>query len=488
MTADPDIVIVGSGFAGLCLGMSLERAGIDSFVILEKENDIGGTWRDNVYPGAACDVPSFSYCFSFEQRTSWSRKWAPQAEILDYIRHCSQKYDLARHTRLGSEVSSARFDEATARWTVETVGGQRYQPRFLVSAVGQLNRPSIPKIPGLSNFGGTWFHSARWNREVDLSGKSVAVIGNAASAVQFVPEIAKVVSRLTVFQRSPNWIIPKNDGPYTPAESRFFARFPFFARLYRWLIWFLLESRFPVLKGGFFVTWIVNRMARKHLETQIPDPELRKVLTPSYPVGAKRILITDDYYPALMRDNVTLVTSGVEEITREGIRTKDGVVHPADVLILATGFDTTSFLAPMKLTGRGERTLEQAWQDGAEAYLGITLASFPNFFMMYGPNTNLGHNSILFMLECQSNYIVRCIERTRARRGGSMEVLPDVFATYNTRIQEELRDTVWAKVEASWYKTKSGRITNNWYGPTWKYWLATRRPDFSVYRTERDPA
>lgn len=484
MTDDRDykLIVIGFGFAGLCLGMQLRRAGIDSFLILEKDSDIGGTWRDNTYPGAACDVPSFLYCFSFETKTDWSRKWAPQPEILEYIRHCASKYDLLSHVRSSTEVESARYDEIVSRWIVRTRDGREYRSQFLVSAVGQLNRPHVPELRGLGTFEGTWFHSARWKSDVNLTGKSVAVIGNAASAVQLVPEIASRAGRLNVFQRSANWILPKKDKAYSESEKARFRRFPALARAYRWLLWFFLEISFPVLRSNPLLQWLVLLRSRHHLETQVVDPRLRKALVPDYPIGAKRILITDDYYPALQRSNVSLVTEPISRIAPHGIETADGKEHPADVLVLATGFESTSFLAPMQVVGRDGLSLNEVWRDGAEAYLGITVAGFPNFFMMYGPNTNLGHNSILFMIECQSRYVIRCIREIDRRGARSLEVLPEVLAAYNRRVQAELRKTVWARIDASWYKLKSGRITNNWYGPVWKYWLATRRPDFSAYR------
>ncbi len=475
----PSFIVIGAGFAGLCLGMRLKRAGIDSFTILEKEKSIGGTWRDNVYPGAACDIPSFHYCFSFEQRTNWSRKWAPQEEILGYINHCAKKYDLERHIRTNTEVEAARFDSERAEWVVRTKTGEELRARFLVSAVGQLNRPLVPEIPGLSEYRGTWFHSARWKN--DIAGKSVAVVGNAASAVQFIPRIAPEVRRLTVFQRSPNWMVPKLDGPYGPIARWLFARIPFFAFLYRAWLWYLAETRFGMLVGWSLLQKIATGMATRHLENQVPDPKLRQKLLPAYPIGAKRVLISDDYYPALQRDNVSLVTRPIDRIDSEGIVTDDGERHPADTIIFATGFDTTEFLVPMRIEGPTGQTLEDTWRDGAEAYLGITVAGFPNFFMMYGPNTNLGHNSILFMLECQSDYILDMVAKVVRQGAKTVNLRADVMRAYNQRVQNELGKTVWAQIAASWYKTASGRITNNWYGPTWLYWVKTRRVAWSSY-------
>ncbi|TMB47037.1 MAG: NAD(P)/FAD-dependent oxidoreductase [Deltaproteobacteria bacterium] len=478
------IAIIGSGFSGLCLGIQLKRAGIESFTIFEKSNRLGGTWRDNTYPGAACDVPSFAYCFSFEQKTDWSRKWSPQEEIRDYMEHCAQKYDVLRHIRFSTEIAGARFDEGESVWRLRTMDGEEIKVDVLVSAVGQLSRPHIPDIPGIEGFRGERFHSARWNHDVDLSGKRVAVIGNAASAIQFVPQIAPRVQQLTVFQRSANWLLPRGDRAYSEREKRLFGRLPFLARLYRRWIWLQLEMRFPLFRGNRLIAAMVRRLAERNLREQVADPRLREVLVPDYPVGGKRILISDDYYQALGRENVELVTSGIDHVTEDGIVTRDGATHPADVLIFATGFQSTAFLVPMRIEGRDGRSLESEWAGGARAYLGITVAGFPNFFMMYGPNTNLGHNSIIFMIECQTRYVLEAIRTLAKRELASLDLRPEVLDAYNARIQSELAHTVWAATGKSWYKTEAGQITNNWSGSTVRYWWSTRRFDREHYRAQ----
>jgi cation diffusion facilitator CzcD-associated flavoprotein CzcO len=484
----PRIVIIGSGFGGLGMAIRLRRAGFSAVTILEKAAHLGGTWRENTYPGAACDSPSFLYCYSFEPKIDWSRKWAEQPEILGYIEHCARKYDLLPHIRFNTEVTGARFDDAAGVWRVRTSAGDTLEAEILVSATGQLNRPALPTLRGLERFRGRHFHSALWEHDVELDGRDVAVIGNAASAVQFVPRIAPRVRRLAVFQRSANWMMPKNDRVYSERTKRRFRRFPLLARLYRWWIWLQYESRFPVLRQRKLMTFLGMAAARRGLEQQVADPELRRVLTPDYPLGAKRILISDDYYPALQRENVTLITSRIDEVTADGIRTIDGRHVPADVIIFATGFQTTSFLAPMHIEGRDGRLLEDAWRDGAEAYLGLAVAGFPNFFMLYGPNTNLGHNSIIFMLECQINYVVQCVQALAARHLTSMEVHPEVVRAYNAELQSILRRSVWAKADHSWYKRADGRITNNWSGTTVAYWWRTRRPVLDHYETVRRAA
>lgn len=479
---DIRIAIIGSGFSGLCLGIQLKRAGFDSFTILEKEDRLGGTWRDNTYPGAACDVPSFSYCFSFEQKTDWSRKWAPQPEILEYTEHCARKYGVEPHVRLNAEVVGARFDADRGVWRVQLRDGDEIESEVLVSGVGQLHKPSIPAIPGLDDFAGPAFHSARWDHSVTLEGKRIGVIGNAASAVQFVPELAKVAAQLTIFQRSANWMMPRNDRAYTDREKWIFAHIPGAARLYRWYIWAMLESRFPLFRGNRFLERQVAKLVKGYIHEVVGDADLRKALVPDYPPGARRLLVSDDYYQALVRDHVELVTSQIDHIDASGVVTRDGRTVPLDVLVLATGFDTTTFLAPTDLEGLDGRSLQASWANGARAYLGLTVSGFPNFFLMYGPNTNLGHNSILFMIECQANYIVACVKALRERDLAYIDLDPRAMDAYNAEIQSDLARTVWARTDHSWYKRADGTITNNWSGTTARYWWRTRRPDWSAYR------
>jgi len=480
----PRIAIIGSGFSGLCLAIQLKKAGIDSFTIFEKADRLGGTWRDNTYPGAACDVPSFSYCFSFEQKRDWSRKWSPQEEIRDYMDHCARKYDLLRHIRCATEIAGARFDGREGVWHLRAANGEEITAEVLVSAVGQLNRPLIPDLPGLDRFQGPCFHSARWRHDCDLAGKRVAVIGNAASAIQFIPQIAPRVGHLSIFQRSANWMLPRGDRAYRAWEKWCFRHVPLLARFYRWKIWLQLEMRFPLFRGNRFLAWAVRRMAEKSMGELVADRHLRPLLVPDYPVGGKRILISDDYYQTLARKNVQLVTGGIDHLTETAIVTRDGVAHPVDVVILATGFQSTAFLAPMHIEGLNGRSLTAEWADGARAYRGITVSGFPNFFMMYGPNTNLGHNSIIFMLESQTRYILGGIRSLIARDLLYLDVDPDVMRAYDERVQAELADTVWAATGKSWYKTEAGRITNNWSGSTLGYWWTTRRFDREHYRAQ----
>jgi cation diffusion facilitator CzcD-associated flavoprotein CzcO len=364
---------------------------------------------------------------------------------------------------------------------VRMAGGEELEAEILISGVGQLNRPYVPDLPGLGEFEGPCFHSAEWRHDVPLAGRDVAVIGNAASAIQFVPRIARETRGLTIFQRSANWMIPKFDRAYSEREIARFRRFPWLARLYRAWIWLSFEMRWPVFRGSSFLARRIERLAIRSMRAQVRDPRLQEALIPDYPLGGKRILISDDYYPTLARENVRVVTEPIARIGRDAVVTRDGSAHPADVLILATGFESTSFLAPMKIEGRDGRALHDVWKNGAEAYLGLSVSGFPNFFMTYGPNTNLGHNSIIFMIECQTRYIVDCLRQMARRELAWIDLRRDVMDAYNRKLQQELARTVWARTDHSWYKTREGRITNNWSGSTIRYWWATRRADLFRY-------
>ena len=475
------IAIIGSGFSGLCLAIQLKAIGMHNLTIFEKSDRLGGTWRDNSYPGAACDVPSFSYCFSFEQKTDWTRKWSPQAEILEYMEHCARRYDLYQHIRFNTEIASAKWDDSELVWRLRTSAGEEIVADILVSGVGQLNRPATPEYAGCKDFRGIQFHSAKWRHDVDLTGMKVAVIGNAASAIQFIPQIAPKVAKLTIFQRSANWMVPRGDRYYTEAEKERFRKHPWLARLYRWLIWAQHEMNWPVFAGNKFVASRMRSAAEENLRAAISNPKLQKLLTPDYPIGGKRILIADDYYPALNRDNVELIADPIDHFSETAVVTKGGRAIDADVVIYATGFESTSFLAPMAIQGEGGRTLNEEWKDGAHAYLGISVAGFPNLFLMYGPNTNLGHNSIIFMIECQTNYIVDLIKKMDHTGIGALNLRNAAMASYDARVQRELADSVWAKTGKSWYKLESGRITNNWPKSTIAYWWRTRHADLAQY-------
>ncbi len=472
----PRIVIIGAGAAGIAMGIQLLRAGHTDVTIVEKSRAVGGTWHDNRYPGSGCDVPSHLYCFSFDPNPDWHHKFARQPEIERYLAGCVARHGLGPYLRLGTEIASARWDAAPGQWQLRTTAGDELSCEVLISGTGQLNRPYIPSVPGLDSFVGAAIHSARWDPALDLAGKDVAVIGTGASAVQIVPEIAKVARSLTLLQRSPGYVIPRGDRAYRGWERWAFRNLPLVRRLYRaWFYW-ANEARFGAFRKGSVLGRIVTWLSLRHLRSVVSDPVLRAKLTPDYPIGCKRILISDDWYQALIRSNVTVVTSPIERVTADAVVTAEGATHPAQVLVFATGFQSTGFLAPIEIVGRGGRTLADAWRSGAEAHLGVTVAGFPNLFLLYGPNTNLGHSSILFMIECQVRYVMRCLDALERRGARWLEVRPEAMARSNAALQRELAGSSWAAGCHNWYRTADGKQTTNWSGRTTRYWWRTRRP------------
>jgi cation diffusion facilitator CzcD-associated flavoprotein CzcO len=484
--AATDIVIVGAGFAGLCMAIRLKRAGIENFTILERAEEIGGTWRDNHYPGAACDVESHLYSFSFEPNPRWTRHFAPQREILDYLLHCTEKFGLRPHIRFRTVVERARLHEPSGSWVLEMNRGEVLRARALISACGGLSRPAYPNLRGLGAFEGAVFHSSCWDNTLPLEGKNVAVIGTGASAIQIVPSIAPEVSRLYIHQRTPPWIVPKPDRAIGRLERMFLRRVPFLQRIRRLAIYWQREA----LAVGFvarpgLLKW-AERFVRRHLARSIADPALRAKLLPSYRMGCKRILPTNDYYPALERENVEVVTERIHEVRPHSIVTEDGRERPVDVIVLATGFQAAEQVAPFELFGQDSRRLDETWRDGAEAYLGTTVSGFPNLFFLVGPNTGLGHSSMLLMIESQAQYVLSCVQAMRGRGLKLLNVRADAQARYNERLRARLRKTVWASGCSSWYQTPSGKITTLWPGFTFEFRLRTRRFDARDYDLVRD--
>ncbi|GAB4395754.1 MAG: NAD(P)/FAD-dependent oxidoreductase [Microscillaceae bacterium] len=475
------VVIIGSGFSGLALGIRLKAIGIHDFIILEKAQEVGGTWRENTYPGAECDIPSALYSFSFEPNPHWEYKWSHQPQILEYLRHCAQKYGLYPHIRFGQEVKAAHFQEKEAGWKIITQDNTTFFSQSLVSAVGQLHHPRIPSISGQEKFVGPSWHSARWNHDVPLEGKRVGVIGNAASAVQFIPQIAPRAGQLYIFQRSANWMLPKQDRPYLDWEKKMAARFPILLKLYRNQLWLKGGALFFLMGQNQGLKKLAESYVKRYIQETVHDPILQKKLIPDYPIGAKRILFSDDYYPTLNRSNVHLITENIQEITEKGLRLREGTEIDLDVIIFGTGFQTNPFLMGLDVRGQAGKSIHEAWAKGAEAYLGITTSGFPNLFLMYGPNTNLGHNSIVIMSECQAHYISQCIATLKKHHFRSMDVKPEVQKAYNAEIQRRLQHSVWAQIEDSWYKS-GGKITNNWPGRTMEYEARTRKVNYAAYR------
>jgi cation diffusion facilitator CzcD-associated flavoprotein CzcO len=470
---DVEVAIIGTGFAGLCMAIALQRQGRHDFVLLERADEVGGTWRDNHYPGAACDVPSHLYSLSFVPNTQWSRVYPTQPELLAYLREVADRFGLRPHIRFGHELRAADWDDARQCWRLTTSGGV-LRARRLVAGNGGLSEPKAPALPGLERFGGVQFHSATWNHDYALAGKRVAVIGTGASAVQFVPEIAREAGRVDVYQRTPNWIVPRLDRAYRPFEKWAFRHLPGVRAAYRALIYWRNETR--VL--GFVVhpalMRIGQRAGEQHIAAQISDPVLRARVTPSYAFGCKRVLISNDWYPALQRPNVELVTSPIREVVREGVIDDAGNLREVDAMIFATGFYATENPIAARIRGAGGQSLAQAWQGGEQAYLGTLVHGFPNLFFIVGPNTGLGHNSMVFMIETQVAYIMRLLRLSDAHDGAAIEVRDEVQRRFNDELQQRLGSSIWASGCNSWYQHASGKITALWPGFTFSFWRRTR--------------
>lgn len=476
-------VIVGAGFSGLCAGIQLRRAGITGFVILEQADGVGGTWRANAYPGAACDIPSHLYSYSFEPNPGWSRAYGGQPEILAYLERCADKYGLRPHLRLGTRATRAAYDEATGSWTVETADGRRFHARSLILGNGALHLPAVPELPGLSSFAGRAFHSARWDASRDLTGQRVAVIGTGASAIQIVPEIAPRASQLHVFQRTPPWIVPKADRPIAARERWVLEHVPGAHWLRRTGLYWLMESRVLGFAFAPRVNRLAERLVRSHLARAVPDPELRRRLTPSYRLGCKRVLISNDYYPALARPNVELVTDAISGVEPGGIRTADGRLREVDTIVFGTGFRVADYLASMEIVGAGGAELNAAWHgSGVRSFLGISVSGFPNLFLLMGPNTGLGHNSMIFMIEAQVRYAVSALVEMQRRGLASIDVRPDAERAFRDELAHKLAGTVWTSGCNSWYLAPDGAALL-WPGFTFDYWRRTRRIPLSAYAT-----
>jgi cation diffusion facilitator CzcD-associated flavoprotein CzcO len=478
--AELSAIVVGAGFSGLCAGIELRRAGITDFAILEKADRVGGTWRDNAYPGAACDIPSHLYSFSFEPNPRWSRAYGGQAEILAYLEHCADVHGLRPHLRFGALVEGAAYDEASATWTVRTRGAPPLRARALILGNGALHLPAIPELPGRDRFTGAVFHSARWDHRYPLDGKRVAVIGTGASAIQFVPEIAPRVAKLTVFQRTPPWIMPKRDRAITAYEQWLFERVPGAHWLRRSGLYWLCESRVLGFAFAPRINRVAEHLARRHLADSVPDPALRDRLTPSYRFGCKRVLISNDYYPALSRHNVELVTDPIATVEPSGIRTAAGEVHEVDAIIYGTGFKVAEYLSGLQIVGSDRRELNDVWRESVRNYLGIHVSGFPNLFLLMGPNTGLGHNSMIFMIEAQVRYAVQAIRTMRRNALASLDVKTSVEQAFRVEMAEKLRNTVWTSGCNSWYMAADGNVLL-WPGFTFDYWRRTRRVDLRDY-------
>ena len=473
-------IIIGAGFGGLCMGAKLRETGEEDFIILEKAESVGGTWQENTYPGAGCDIPSALYSYSFARKYDWSAKWAKQPEILAYINDCVDAFGLGPHLRFGTAVKSTTFKDE--QWHVELDSGENLTCQFLVSAIGQLHHPKTPEFKGIDSYKGIAFHSARWDHSIDLSDKTVAVIGNAASAVQLIPEVAKQAKHLTVYHRSPNWVVGKDDLPFWGVERLLGPFFKPFGNFDRFQTWALGEfGLWRMIQGDKLSSWLGRRWFRKNLTKSVKDTALQNKFTPDYPIGAKRVLLSDDYFPALVRDDVDVVFEGVKAFNEKGIVDSQDTSRDHDVVVFATGFHTNPFLKDIDVIGKAGELLRDKWANGAYAYMGTMTADYPNLFLLYGPNTNTGHSSIIFKLEQQVGYVLRLMDEAGE---GQVDVAPQAEVEFNEEMQSRLAKLAWSKVDASWYKDGE-RVTNNWPGssrefkrrlktPIWKYFEVTK--------------
>ncbi|MFC7220422.1 flavin-containing monooxygenase [Streptomyces polyrhachis] len=483
------VAVIGAGFGGLGAAVRLRREGVTDFVVLERAAALGGTWRDNSYPGCACDVPSHLYSFSFAPHPSWPRTFSGQEEIRGYLERVADTFGLRPHLRLGHEVRAIRWDPSALRWEVDT-DGQDFTADVVVSATGPLSDPRIPEIPGLDTFPGAVFHSARWDHGTDLRGKRVAVVGTGASAIQIVPHVQRAAGRLTLFQRTPPWVLPKADRRILAAEQWLHAAVPATATLRRGLLWALREVQVAAFTKYPNQLALIEHVAKANMARSIRDPELRRKLTPDYRIGCKRIGLSGDYYPALAAPNTDVVAAGLREVSGSTLTASDGTRTEADVIVFATGFRVTDLPVADRITGRDGTTLAEAWKGGMEALRGASAAGFPNLLTVIGPNTTLGNSSMILMIESQLNYLADFVRQLHALGGSgvALDARPEAVARWNERVQRRMARTVWNTGGCtSWYLDAAGRNTTVWPGTTTEFRAATRRVDLAEYEVLRAP-
>lgn len=475
------IAILGTGFSGLGMAMRLKRRGYEDFILIERADNVGGTWRENTYPGCACDIPSHLYSFSFAPNAQWSHFYSSQPEIRDYLRRCAQNFGLLPHIQWNTELQAASWNDEEQCWHLATSQGP-LAADILILGQGPLNEASLPAIPGLEGFEGVVFHSSRWNHDYDLTGKRVAVIGTGASAIQFVPQIQPKVGQLFLFQRTPPWIVPRLDHPIPAWKQRLFRLLPFTRQLVRARIYarqeitaLALIYRPKLLEQGM-------RLAREHLEKQVPDPVLREKLTPRYTMGCKRILVSDDFYPAVGQSNVELITESIREVRAHSIVTADGTEREIDAIICGTGFHVLNTRLPQTIYGRGQQSLAETWQDYPCTYLGTTVSGFPNLFLLIGPNTGLGHNSMVYMIESQIAYILDCLRTMKRRNLQTVEVRAEAEMAFAEEMQRRMQGTAWTSGCTSWYLDARGRNATLWPGFTFEFRRRTRKFDLQSYQ------
>jgi cyclohexanone monooxygenase len=467
--------IIGAGPGGLALGIFLQKAGFRDYTIFDREDGVGGTWRINTYPGLACDVKSHLYSFSFDLNGQWSRLWSGQAEILRYFERCAQRYGLLPHVKFNTEVVSAQWDATDSQWRLTTATGEVHTFDVVVSAVGLFTRPLMPALVEEEPFTGTVMHSAAWDHSVDVTGARVAVLGTGSTASQLLPELAAKAEQVYSIQRSPTWVLPKPDRPYTDREKWVFDHIPFAKKVYRTRLWLRSESNIAVIENGSDKTQEFRSIAVKHLEAAVADPELRRKLTPDHPLGCKRLVFSSDFIPALTRPNVDVVASPARALRARSLVTEDGTELDVDIVVCATGYAAADYLGQIDVTGENGVSLRDHWRDGASAYLGMAVPGFPNFFMLYGPNTNVGSNSVIFMLEAQAHYIVRALKYLRRKRKTYVAVRPAAMAEFLGRIDEWMQGTVWLTRCNSYFRAPGGRVVTQWPRSARAFWGMTRR-------------
>ncbi|MDT5017214.1 MAG: cyclohexanone monooxygenase [Mycobacterium sp.] len=467
--------IIGAGPGGLALGIFLRKTGFRDFTIFDREDGVGGTWRINTYPGLACDVKSHLYSYSFDLNANWSRLWSGQPEILEYFERCAQRYQLGPNLKLRTEIVSALWDPDSTTWQLATATGEQYTFDVVVSAVGLFTQPVLPDLVEEERFTGTLMHTARWDHSVDLRDARVAVLGTGSTASQLIPAVAKEAKKVYSVQRSPTWILPKPDRPYTEREKWLFARVPFAKKIYRTRLWLRSESNISVIENGSDKTQEFKGIALRALESALPDEELRRRLTPDHPFGCKRLVFATDYLQTLTQPHVEVVSSPARSLRSRSLVTADGTELDVDVVLCATGYSAADYLGQINVVGEGGTSLRDTWRDGAYAYLGMAVPDFPNFFMLYGPNTNVGSNSVIFMLEAQARYIVRALKHMRRNRKAYVAVRPKTMADFIAKIDGWMEGTVWLTRCSNYFRAPNGRVVTQWPRSARAFWGMTRR-------------
>ena len=475
MSTTLSVGIIGAGPGGLALAIFLKKAGFHDFTLFDREDGVGGTWRINTYPGLACDVKSHLYSYSFDLNPNWSRLWAGQPEILAYFERCAQRYQLDSHLRLNTEISAARWDAEAGDWVLTTSEGERHRFDIVVSAIGLFTQPVLPDLIAEEAFSGTVMHTAHWDHDVELDGARIAVLGTGSTASQVVPELAKVADKVYSVQRSPTWVLPKPDRPYTRRERWMFAHVPLAKKIYRTRLWWRSESNIAVIENGSDKTQEFKAIALRLLESAVQDEQLRARLTPDHPMGCKRLVFSPDFIQTLTRPNVEVVSSPARALRSRSLVTEDGRELDVDVVVCATGYAAVDYLGQIEVTGEGGMSLHDTWKEGAFAYLGMTVPGFPNFFMLYGPNTNVGSNSVIFVLEAQARYVVRALKHLRRKRKSYVAVRPGTMAAFLADIDRWMQGTVWLTRCSSYFRAPNGRVVTQWPRSARAFWAMTRR-------------